>query len=203
MSSLSTYCAACAERVVPSLDPSGSLARCSKCGLGLGPFHATSQGESLPEAEIEVILPIEEVIAEPLFGTVLVAEDTELFREILREGLVSEGLAGHVFAGDNGAEFLTLASEHLYRDQRFDLAIIDLEMPVLDGAATAIALRAIEAGAHSRRTPIIFFTAHPITDGLRSVIRHCKPAHYLNKGADAQPARLIKRVREVMRGMQL
>lgn len=196
-----TYCPACAEQVPPSVDSSGTVARCSKCGLGLGPIRRSAA--ELPEAEIEVILPLEEVVPDPLYDTVLVAEDTRLFSQILRDGLVGENLARHVFVGDNGEEFLALYAEQLYADRAVDLAIIDLEMPVLDGASTAIAMRALETGVRGRKTPILFFTAHPVNDALRQVMRHCKPAHYLNKGADAQPERIIKRVREVMRGLQL
>lgn len=161
---------------------SGGRASCPKCGLVL----------------------VEEPAAAPdLFKTVLVGEDSKLMRELLKDGLVAEGLATHVYGAEDGQAFIELYSDHLYRDRTVDLVILDLEMPVLGGAPTAVAMRGMERGCAARSPVIIFFTGHPLTDDLRRLMKLCKPAHYLNKGADASPPRIIKRLREVMRALKM
>lgn len=180
------YCPACAQDV-------GNVEACPRCGLRL----LLSTEEALVEVTEEVTL------VQPLYGTVVVAEDTELIAEILKDGLVEEALATRVTLSYDGREFLTRCADYLYTDHPIDLAIVDLDMPVLRGEAAALALRAFEDGCSARRAPIIFFTARPIDDGLRSLMRAVKPAHYLNKGSDAAPGRIIKRLREIMKALQM
>jgi signal transduction histidine kinase/CheY-like chemotaxis protein len=64
----------------------------------------------------------------PRLGTVVVADDDDRFRAVLR-GLL-DGLAGHVLEAADGAEALALAKEH-----PVDLVLADMRMPGLDGGA--------------------------------------------------------------------
>jgi len=176
------YCPACAESIAPVAD-AGGRAGCPKCGL--------------------VLIDEPEAAASVLFGTVLIAEDTRLIRELLKDGLVSEGLAGRVYTAENGSELIELYADQLYHDRSVELVVIDLEMPILGGGNAAIALRAMERGVTAKPATIVFFTAHPLGDALRGLMHHCRPAHYLNKGADASAPRLIKRLREVMRALKM
>lgn len=185
MSAMASYCPACAESVGPIVDSTGR-AICPKCLLLLADDR-------------EAVLEGTEV----LFDTVLIAEDTKLIREILKDGLVAEGLADRVIGAEDGQQFIQLYTDYLYHDRTVDLAILDLQMPVLGGASTAIALRGMEKGVGAKPATIIFFTSHALTDDLRSLIRYCKPAHYLNKGADSSPPRIVKRLREVMRALKM
>lgn len=178
------YCPACAQDV-------GDVEACPRCGLQL----------LLGNDEEELLVDITEVRA--LFGTVLVAEDSLLISEILKDGLVDDALADTVVVTPDGREFLTRCAELLYADQPFDLAIIDLDMPVLRGEPAAIALRAFEEGCKAQRVPIIFFTARQVDDSLRALMRSVRPAHYLNKGVDASPPRILKRLREIMRALKM
>jgi CheY-like chemotaxis protein len=168
--------------VTPGADATGR-AVCSKCGLPL-----FGDREGAPEG---------------LFGTVLIAEDTELIRVLLKDGLTGEGLAERVFTAQDGQGLIELYADHLFRDREVELVVLDLEMPILGGGNAAIALRAMERGCAAKPATIIFFTGHPLNDSLRGLMRHCKPAHYLNKGADASAPRLIKRLREVMRALKM
>ena len=176
-----TVCPACAEDVVPVAEVSGRL-RCPKCQLVL-----------VAEAESSQVL----------YETVLVAEDTQLIREMLKDGIVSEGLAHRVFTAEDGAHFIELYTDQLYHDRTVELVVLDLQMPILSGANAAIAMRGIERGCGARPATIVFFTGHALTDDLRRLMQHCRPAHYLNKGADASPPRIIKRLREVMRALKM
>jgi two-component system, sensor histidine kinase and response regulator len=85
--------------------------------------------------------------------SVLVAEDSPVNLKLLRRILEK---AGHVtVAAEDGARAL----ESL-REARFDVALMDIQMPVLDGLAAVAALRKHELATGARRTPMIAVTAH-------------------------------------------
>jgi signal transduction histidine kinase/DNA-binding response OmpR family regulator/HPt (histidine-containing phosphotransfer) domain-containing protein len=87
----------------------------------------------------------------PLEGRwVLLAEDNELNQKVAREMLASMG-AEVVLAGD-GHEAIARC-----RECRFDIVLMDIQMPGLDGYGATRAIRAQEQG---RRTPILALTAH-------------------------------------------
>lgn len=176
-----TYCPACAEAIAPRDDGSGRPT-CPTCGLRV-----------VDDATEPAVL----------FGTVLIAEDTYLIRQLVKDGLVAEGLAERVFSAEDGQELIELFTEQLYHNRPVELVVLDLEMPVLGGAPTALALRAIERGCTVAPAAIVFFTGHPLNDPLRGLMKACRPAHYLNKGADASAPRIIKRLREVMRALKM
>jgi signal transduction histidine kinase/ligand-binding sensor domain-containing protein/CheY-like chemotaxis protein len=94
----------------------------------------------------------------PLSGRVLVVEDQELNREVADGMLSSFGL--EVDAAEHGRQALAkLAAD------RYDVVLMDCQMPVLDGYSTTRELRRLEAGgAH---TPVIALTAD-MTDAARA-----------------------------------
>ncbi|MEP5762008.1 MAG: response regulator [Litoreibacter sp.] len=89
--------------------------------------------------------------------TVLVVEDNEINRQVVREMLKSDGHT--VVEAHDGASGVKIAS-----DTRFDLILMDISMPVMDGRA---ATRAIRAGNGAcTDVPIIALTAN-IMEGER------------------------------------
>ncbi|MEZ5511429.1 MAG: 7TM diverse intracellular signaling domain-containing protein [Gammaproteobacteria bacterium] len=93
----------------------------------------------------------------PLFHnkSVLVVEDNPVNRQVIGGMLNRLGLQ-HDFA-NNGA----IALEKLQQDfDRFQLVLMDCEMPVMDGYRATAAIRAHEQQHHLRRKPIIALTAH-------------------------------------------
>ena len=82
---------------------------------------------------------------------ILVVDDDESIRELMLAAL--ETMGATVVLAEDGEEGLRVA-----RSVRPDLAIIDLEMPRLDGARLISLLRAESAFAH---LPILLCTAHP------------------------------------------
>jgi signal transduction histidine kinase/DNA-binding NarL/FixJ family response regulator len=94
---------------------------------------------------------------------VLVAEDNPTNRQILAAYLAMAGHAAEMVT--NGLEALAAA-----RDGAFDLVIMDVHMPVLDGLAATARIRALEGPAAA--IPIIALTASAM-DGDRE---HCLAA---------------------------
>jgi two-component system sensor histidine kinase/response regulator len=87
---------------------------------------------------------------------VLVAEDQDINQEIICHLLAKHGHT--VVVAANGQE----AIEHWQRD-RFDLVLMDVQMPLMDGLQATAAIRAAEQirGGH---VPIVALTAHAMSD---------------------------------------
>jgi CheY-like chemotaxis protein len=80
---------------------------------------------------------------------------------------------------DDGA-----AALEAWRSTAYDLILMDVQMPVLDGVAATARIRAEEAASGRRRTPIIALTANAMTHQL---------AEYRDAGMDdcvAKPIRI-------------
>ncbi|HEY0342875.1 MAG TPA: two-component regulator propeller domain-containing protein, partial [Steroidobacteraceae bacterium] len=91
-----------------------------------------------------------------LAGRVLVVEDQPLNREVAHGMLSSLGL--RVETANDGHEALARLER-----ERFDLVLMDCEMPVMDGLSAAIALR--EREGSGSRTPIVALTADATGNG--------------------------------------
>jgi two-component system sensor histidine kinase/response regulator len=85
---------------------------------------------------------------------ILVAEDNEVNQDVALELLREAGLAGDI--ADNGERAVQMA-----KDSAYDLIIMDMHMPVMDGLAATRALRALE---QCRNTPIIAMTANAFAE---------------------------------------
>jgi len=86
----------------------------------------------------------------PNHGAILVVDDNEETRDMLSRRLAREGYTNVVTAAD-GEEAI-----ELMRSRKFDLVLLDVIMPGLDGFAVCERLRAQDA---TRDVPIIFLTA--------------------------------------------
>ncbi len=88
--------------------------------------------------------------------TVLVAEDNEVNQMVIRSMI--EGEYALTFAA-NGEQAVSL-----FENNNFDIVLMDVSMPVMDGHQAAAAIRAFERKAARTRTPIICLTAHASSD---------------------------------------
>jgi signal transduction histidine kinase len=111
---------------------------------------------------------------------VLLAEDNDLNARLTT--LLIERLDGRVTRVRNGAEVV-----ERWRDGRFDVILMDVQMPVLDGFATTAAIRRDEAetGGH---VPIIALTAHAMA-GYREKCVAAGMDDYLTKPVEARRLR--------------
>ncbi|MCB0404445.1 MAG: MASE1 domain-containing protein [Bdellovibrionales bacterium] len=83
---------------------------------------------------------------------ILLAEDGPDNQELIRFFLTSSG--AHVDVAQNGQEALELA-----RDHRYDLVLMDIQMPVVDGYSATRSLRAM-----GYNVPIVALTAHAMVE---------------------------------------
>lgn len=90
---------------------------------------------------------------------VLIAEDSDVNRAVLTEML--RLLGHHVVETCNGREAVDAAAA-----QRFDVVILDVAMPVMDGVEAA---RHIRAGGASARAHVVGLTAHAMADELARI----------------------------------
>jgi signal transduction histidine kinase/ActR/RegA family two-component response regulator/HPt (histidine-containing phosphotransfer) domain-containing protein len=99
-------------------------------------------------------------------GRILVVEDNAVNRKVARAVLQGFGL--QVAEAENGA----IALEML-RHQAYDLVLMDMHMPVLDGLETTRSIRASEGTrADSRRLTVIAMTANV----MREAVESCREA---------------------------
>lgn len=91
-----------------------------------------------------------------LMGRVMYAEDNEVNRRLIKQ-LVSRTGASLTLV-TNGAEALEAGTRN---GQRFDLILMDIQMPVMDGRDATLALR--EAGVN---TPIVALTANVMAQDI-------------------------------------
>ena len=87
----------------------------------------------------------------------LVVEDHAINRRVVR--LILDPLGLDVVEAGDGQEGLTL-----FQQQHFDLVLMDMLMPVMDGVAATMAIREFEQSNGRQRTPVIMLTANSSSD---------------------------------------
>jgi CheY-like chemotaxis protein len=88
---------------------------------------------------------------------ILVAEDNSISTKVIRGMLGKLNLQPDT--ASNGEEAL-----QAMKAQRYDLVLMDCEMPILDGFSATQQLRAWEVGNQRVRTPVVALTAHILAE---------------------------------------
>jgi len=113
---------------------------------------------------------------DPALLRVLAAEDNEVNQLVITTLLGQAGITP-VIVGD-GAQAL-----QAWRDQEWDVILMDVQMPVMDGLDATREIRRAEARSGRARTPVIGLTANAMTH---------QSAAYLDGGMDAVVAKPIR-----------
>jgi PAS domain S-box-containing protein len=111
--------------------------------------------EALEQTETPAITPVRGL-------SILVAEDNEINALLMRSLLTR--LGHHAVITTNGEEALESWLSAKSAGAPYDLVLMDIQMPQLDGIETAKRIRAREAGQPGRRTPILALTANTLVE---------------------------------------
>jgi len=101
--------------------------------------------------------PASAPVAVPGDFRILVAEDNSISTKVIR-GMLGK-LNVQPDTASNGEEAL-----RAMKAQRYDLVLMDCEMPILDGFSATQQLRDWELGTNRERTPVVALTAHILTE---------------------------------------
>lgn len=97
--------------------------------------------------------------------SILLVEDNELNQRLMKISLKKNNYI--VTIASNGMEGV-----EIFKKQKFDLILMDLMMPVMDGFEATREIRRIEATEKSRKyTPIIAFTANTLNNDFDKCVR--------------------------------
>ena len=134
-------------------------------------LHDALTGRLANDGKISPVTDARVRVFTPLNGRVLVVEDHELNREVADGMLQSFGL--EVDDAEEGRQALAKLAAG-----RYDVVLMDCQMPVMDGYSATRELRRLEAGL--TRTPVIALTAD-ITDAARNACFAAGMDDYLGK----------------------
>jgi len=113
---------------------------------------------------------------------ILLADDNRLNRQLAATVLRENG--HDVTPVENGQEVLDLL-----RAARFDLVLMDVQMPIMDGVSATRAIRTLGSGVLNPQIPVIALTAHALKGDRQ---------RFLDSGMDGYVSKPI-RVRELLR----
>lgn len=147
-----------AKRFVEVLD--GEIALASEVGTG-STFHVTIPAELATPVARKAKKSDHHIPVAPL--RVLVVEDNEINRFVVREMLQSDGHS--VTEAHDGRQGVEMAEA-----ERFDLVLMDISMPVLDGRSATREIR--EGNGASRGSRIVALTANALASERADFIAH-------------------------------
>lgn len=116
---------------------------------------------------------------------VLLAEDHPVNRKVVE--LILASIGADITSAVNGEEAV-----EAFRSSRFDVVLMDMQMPVMDGLAATRAIRHLEAVTGVAPTPILSLTANAMPEHVQASLDAGADAH-LTKPVSA--AGLIAAVR--------
>jgi PAS domain S-box-containing protein len=139
----------------------------------------------LPRAEASARAPAETPSTDAAPGLhrvrVLLAEDHPTNQKVVQ--LILEPAGAELVIVDNGREAV-----EVFRPGLFDLILMDMQMPVMDGLAATRAIREAEKAAGAMRTPIAMFSANAM-DEHRALASAAGADHHIAK--PITPERLL------------
>ncbi len=121
---------------------------------------------SAPSVVGEAMMDLDEPAAMPAPArkglSILVAEDNEI-NALLMRSLLSR-LGHHAVITTNGEEALESWLSAKSAGSPYDLVLMDVQMPQLNGIETTKRMRTLEAGQSGRRTPVVALTANTLVE---------------------------------------
>ncbi len=161
----------------------GNMAISSEVGVGTSMYFCVTLNKAL-ELPVRDAVEVDDPIPQP--KKILVAEDDEVNLFAVRNLLVKSG--HEVVTAQNGHEVL-----ERFAQQDFDLILMDIQMPGMDGTEATRRIRAAEQATGKRPIPVIAMTAYAMTGDRENL---------LDQGMDgyvAKPFSIKKLMDEIIR----
>ena len=146
---------------------------CGLMGGAIAVSSAIGQGSTftirLPAARLSPLREVEEEtsaeaqVPSPRALRVLAAEDNLVNQQVLKAILGQAGITPELAA--DGAQAVAA-----WRDGDWDLVLMDVHMPVMDGVAATHEIRRLEAVEGRSRTPIIALTANAMSHQVQALL---------------------------------
>lgn len=114
-----------------------------------------------PEPEVQTVAPAARAIARHERLKVLLADDHPANRLVVQ--VMLEAMPVDLVSVENGAEAL-----EAFRQGGFDLVLMDMQMPVMDGLTATAAIREHEQATHAPRTPVLMLTANALQEHVEA-----------------------------------
>nr|WP_314434877.1 ATP-binding protein [uncultured Brevundimonas sp.] len=111
-----------------------------------------------------VRLPVRRALTEPPEVVAVEAAEGETLRVLVVEDNVPNQMVVRCLLEPLGVQ-IAIASDgregvERFEAETFDVVLMDMQMPVMDGIAATQAIRALERNHHRRRTPVVMVTAN-------------------------------------------
>ncbi len=187
------YCAACGTMTEVMLMTEGTgvsaeeAARCINCGFKVA-YTPSSSPTASPLADL----------SKTLFERAAIVEDMDAIRGMVRDTLVEHRICDLVDDFANGQVFIQALQSTIHLGKTYEVVILDLQMPTINGLQAASFLRGLEKKHGWSPTPILFFSAVVCDERLRHQFQVLGPAVYLNKANIGAKENLPDRLYSVM-----
>ncbi|MGZ9733916.1 ATP-binding protein [Flavobacterium sp. GNP002] len=160
-----------------------------KSVLGKGTnFKISIDFDIVVQSQMEIVAPVPAVY--DLGGkSILVAEDNKMNQMII-DVITKKWLNTKVLYVNNGQEAL-----EAFETNHFDIVLMDLQMPIMDGYEATVAIRNGEAGAHNCNIPIIAVTAG-VMETTKNRVKEIGMNDYLSKPIKKET--LYKAIKELV-----
>ena len=126
--------------------------------LPLDPATAVEPAAAPAESAVEALVDAQE---QPL--RILLADDHPTNRKVVQ--LMLEGGLAALTSVENGKEAL-----EAFQDSAFDLILMDMQMPVMDGLTAIQEIRRLEQSEGRPRTPVIMLTANALPEHVAGAL---------------------------------
>ena len=150
--------------------------------LSQAPDGIDAPGETIERTQVLYATADADEADHPL--RVLLADDHPTNRQVVE--LILGATESALTSVENGAEAL-----QAFQHGRYDLVLMDLQMPVMDGLTAMRAIREFESASHLPRTPMIALTANVLAEHVAASLAAGADRHV---GKPITAARLLEEI---------